>query len=175
MSDAFIGRTYNDGDKDWDAPKWRTLMDKELIDGVPVNFEKERTSNYFISEQEIGFKHPQTGATIKLRDDGAIELFVNEDTGMRFDPKENAIIFYGDSIHMVSKDTHIHTRPHGFAWNQNTFNPALYYEDESHPLPSFQSTEGKNYKVFGGKARKSLYDEKIEGLMRNLGTEVVRR
>ena len=175
MTNAFVGKQYVDGDKDWDAPEWRQLMDKELLDGQAVDFEKDRQVNYYIHQDEVGFKHPKTGATLKLRDDGAIEMFVNEDTGLRLNPADNSVVIYGDNLHIVSKDTHVHTRPDGFSWNGNTFNPALYYEDEKNPLPTFQSTAGKTHKIFSGKDRKSLYDTKVIELLGNLGIEVEKR
>lgn len=175
MSEAFVGSKFIDGDKDWDAPKWRLLMDKEVIDGESINHAKEQETHQYIAENEIGLKHPKTGAVIKLKDDGAIEIFANEDTGIRLDPNENAIVLYGDVIHTVSKDMHIHTQPHGFSWNRNSFNPALYYTDEKNPLPKFTSKDGGSYSVFSGKARPSLYDKKIKSLLDNLGIEVKQR
>jgi hypothetical protein len=175
MSEAFTGIQFIDGDKDWDAPEWRLNLDKELTDGQPVDHEKEREAHQYVAENEIGLKHPNNGTTIKLRDDGGIEMFVNEDTGIRLDPKENAIILYGDVIHTVSKDLLLHTRPDGFSWNQNLFNPALYYTDDKNPLPKFTTKNGTDYALFSGKARASLYDDTVTGLLSNLGIEVKKR
>lgn len=171
----FAGTHYVDGDKDWDAPEWRKVLDKELVDGDQIEFEKERQKNSRISENETGIKHPVTGATIVAKDDGSIEVFANEDLGFRLDPKENAIIFYGDAIHMATKDFHVHTRPDGFKWNSHAFNPWLYHEDETHDRPSFQSSNGKSYDIFQKKDRKSLYDDKISSLLKQIGVEVEER
>jgi len=175
MSDVFSGKKYVDGDKDWDAPEWRRLIDKELVDGDEFDFEKERQAKSRFGEDETGIKHPKTGAVIRTNDDGSIEIFVNEDTGIRLDPKENAIILYGDMIHSASKDFHVHTRPHGLAWNYKTFNPALHYEDEKHPLPKLTTAAGKEYGIFSGKPRRSLYDSKVTELLGKLGIEVEER
>lgn len=175
MENPFVGQTYHDGDKDWDAPQWRLLMDKELVDGDQLDFEREREKHSYVGQNEVGLKHPITGATIKLKDDGCIELLANEDTGILLNPKDNSIIFFGDSVHIASKDTHIHTRPNGFAWNYHTFNPFLYYEDETHKAPSFRSDTGKDYKILERRERKWLYDEKMNSILSNLGIEVERR
>ena len=175
MSDAFVSTKFIDGDKDWDAPEWRLLVDKELVDGQAIDHSKEQEQHQYFSENEVGLKHPKTGAMVKLKDDGAIEIFVNEDTGIRLDPVENAVIIYGDAIHMVSKDMDIHTRPQGFSWNKHCFNPALYYTDETNPLPKFTATNGNDYSLFSGKPRPSLYDDKITSLLVKLGIEVKKR
>jgi hypothetical protein len=175
MTEAFVGTKFVDGDKDWDAPEWRLLLDKELVDGQSVDHSKEQESHRYISENEIGLKHPKNGTIIKLKDDGAIEMFVNEDTGIRLDPKENAVLIYGDVIHMVSKDLDIHTRPHGFSWNRHLFNPALYFSDDKNPLPQFTSKNGSDYSLFSEKPRPSLYDEKVITLLNDLGIEVKKR
>ena len=175
MTEAFTGKTYLDGDKDWDAPKWRTLLDNELVDGEEVDFEKQRQVDYYIAQDEIGLKHPKTGATVKLKDDGSMEMFVNDDTGIRLDPVANAILFYGDVIHTVSKEMNIHTKPHGFSWNGHSLNPALQYEDEKIAFPSFKAENGTDYKLFSPKKRPSLYDSKVQELLNNLGIEVEKR
>ena len=175
MSEAFIGSKFVDGDKDWDAPNWRLVLDNELTDGEAMDFERERDKILYMAENEIGLKHPKTGTTLKLRDDGSIEMFVNEDTGIRLDPAQNAVLIYGDVVHMVAKDVDIHTRPHGFSWNKNLFNPALYYKDSNNPLPQFSATNNTNYSIFSGKARASLYDDKLNSLLNDLGIEVKKR
>lgn len=175
MSEAFVGTRFADGDKDWDAPKWRLLMDKEMVDGGTIDHEKEQEAHQYFAENEIGLKHPKNGTMIKLKDDGAIEMFVNEDTGIRLDPKENAVLIYGDMIHMVSKDLDIHTKPSGFSWNKHVFNPALYFTDDKNPLPQFTSKQGKDYSLFTAKPRPSLYDDKMKTLLSNLGIEVSKR
>lgn len=175
MSEAFVGARFVDGDKDWDAPEWRLLMDKEVVDGQTINHAREQEVHRYFAENEIGLKHPKTGAMVKLKDDGAIEFFVNEDTGIRLDPKENAVIIYGDVVHMVAKDVDIHTRPQGFSWNKHTFNPALYFTDDKNPLPQFTAKNGKEYSLFSGKPRPSLYDDKVKTLLDGLGIEVKKR
>lgn len=175
MSEAFVGAKFVDGDKDWDSPEWRKLLDREMMDGQAVDHELEREKHQQIGRREIGLKHAQTGATIKLRDDGAIEMFVNEDTGIRLDPKENTVIIYGDVVHVAAKDMDIHTRPHGFSWNKNLFNPALYYTDDKNPLPKFTGKNGTDYSIFSGKARPSLYDDKLKSMLSVLGIEVKKR
>jgi hypothetical protein len=142
--------------------------------------EKNVEKIVFISEDEIALKHPRTGATIKLADDGAIEMFANEDTGMRFDPKDNSIIFYGDSVHFATKEMRMHTKAHGLIWNNHNFNPYLYYGDtneEGRSIPKVTAeNNGKSSQVplFQEQERKHYYDDKVFRIIEDLGIETSR-
>lgn len=178
--DAYVNKTYGDGDKEIYSPYWRQVLQKELTNFEAKNLESEQGSYVFINEDEIALKHPVTGATIKLADDGSIEFFVNEDTGIRLDPTDNAIIFYGDSIHLASKETRIHTKPYGLIWNNHNINPYLYYgdkvEDERHIPKALMSTVKGDLStpIFQEQTRKHFYDDKVNSLIEELGIETSR-
>ncbi|BCT30500.1 hypothetical protein [Bacillus velezensis] len=185
MDDAYVNKFYEDGDKDINFPYWRQVVQKETLNFNAKNLEKEQEDRQFISEDEIALKHPQTGSTVKLCDDGSIEMFVNEDTGFRMDPRENSIIFYGDSVHFTTKEMRFHTKPYGFIWNNHNFNPYLYYGDKVNGqriIPKLStistSSDGQRSAVqvplFQEQKRKQLYDQKLNDLIEELGIETAR-
>ena len=184
MNDAYVNKTYNDGDKDIYLPFWRQVLQQELVNSLPKSLEKEQENRQFISEDEIALKHPITGSTIKLCDDGSIEMFVNEDTGLRLDPKDNSIIFYGDSVHFATKEMRMHTKPYGLVWNNHNFNPYLYYGDKvgdkrNIPKVTMVSTTESgestiNAPLFQETSRKQYFDTKVNSIIEELGIETAR-
>lgn len=183
MNDAFVNKVYSDGDKDIYLPFWRKIVQAEMTQNKHIKSEEIQERIQTIQEDEIALKHPKTGATFKLCDDGAIEIFVNEDTGVRMDPKDNAIVFYGDVIHLGTKETRIHTKPYGLIWNNHNMNPYLYYgekvEGQRH-IPRVTTTskdsEGKvistkNIPIFQEQKRKQYYDPKVKEFVSRIGIE----
>lgn len=112
--------------------EWQgTLMDLHYTHGKRKH-ESEDTQDYFIKEQEIALKHPETGAVVKLTDDGFVDIFADEQLGIRFDPATKTINLFGDSINVVVNNFNLKTKPDGFTWNGRSFNPNLYTQkDES--------------------------------------------
>lgn len=185
MKEAYVNKTYADGDKDIYFPFWREVLQKELVNFEAKSLEKEQEKVLFIGEDEIALKHPVTGSTIKLVNDGSIEMFANEDTGIRFDPKENSIVLYGDSIHMATKEIRMHTKPHGLIWNNHNFNPYLYFGDKVNGKRTIPTIEANgvnangeqvsvNVPLFQEQKRKHYYDEKVTNIIEELGLETSR-
>lgn len=183
MSDAYVNKTYGDGDKDVYLPYWRQVIQQEVVNFNTKSLEKEQENRQFIGEDEIALKHPVTGSTIKLCDDGSIEMFVNEDTGIRLDATDNSIIFYGDAVHFATKEMRMHTKPYGLIWNNHNFNPYLYYGDKVGdqryiPKASMISTapngQALQVPLFQEQKRKQYYDDKVTGIIEELGIETTR-
>ncbi|MEX3713569.1 hypothetical protein ABFV99_14290 [Cytobacillus horneckiae] len=180
MNDAYVNKTYGDGDKDIYLPFWRQVLQRELTNAEVKNLERLQESMQFINEDEIALKHPATGSTIKLADDGSIEFFVNEDTGIRLDPVDNAIVFYGDSVHFAAKEMRMHTKPYGLIWNNHNFNPYLYHGDkvdnqQQIPRASMMTPKGEiNVPLFQKQQRKHFYDDKVKSIIEDLGIETSR-
>lgn len=187
MDQTFVDKIYGDGDKDIYVPYWKEVIQDESISSNKKNLDLELERNMFISEDEIALKHPKTGSTIKLRDDGAIEMYVNEDTGMRMDPKDNAIVFFGDIVHFATKEMRIHTKPHNFIWNNHNFNPYFYFgekQGKNRKIPKLFTTlddsslDGNNLEdsirrvpLFEEQKRKHYYDDKAKQIMREIGID----
>lgn len=176
MNDTFVRTVYNDGDKDIYMPYWKKVVRDETIKQRSRDLEDIMEEDTFIDEDEVALKHPETGAVIKLRDDGSIEMFVNEDTGFRMDPKENAIMFFGDILHVTTKETRIHTKPHNFIWNNHNFNPELYSQDNGKaPLVDVdKGNKTSKMSLFQKSKRKTHFDKKVNELMKEVGIDFYR-
>ncbi|UOE58074.1 hypothetical protein [Cytobacillus oceanisediminis] len=181
MNEAYVNKVYGDGDKDIHFPYWRQVLQKEAVSFDPISLENELEKWTFIGEDEIALKHPKTGATFKLCDDGSIEFFVNEDTGIRLDPKDNSIIFYGDSVHFATKEMRMHTKPHGLIWNNHNFNPFFYHGEKVAgkriiPKVSTETFSGKkDLPIFQEQKRKAYYDDKVNSIIEEIGIETAGR
>lgn len=177
MTENYVNKTYQDGDKDIYFPYWRQVLQKEAANFSTKNLDVEKQKWQFINEKEIALKHPVTGATVKVCDDGSIEMFANADTGIRMDPKENSIIFYGDALHFTTKEMKIHTKPYGFIWNNHNLNPYLYAGDKAAgkrhiPKVNMETFYGQNHlPLFQEQKRKTHYDKKVQDLITDLGIE----
>lgn len=187
MDDAYIEKVYGDGDKEIRFPYWREVLQRENTNFNKKELENEREQCLFINEDEIALKHPKTGATFKLSDDGSIEMYANEDTGIRLDPYENTVVIFGDSIHLASKETRLHTKPHNLIWNNHNINPYLYYGDkilnsQKRYIPKVKvvstSANGEyenEVPIFQEQQRKRYYDEKVKTIIEEIGIDLPKK
>lgn len=88
-----------------------------------INHDSEDLKDYQIKENEIALKHPDTGAVVKLTDDGFIDVFAGSHVGVRIDPHTNSINFFGDSVNVITNQFNVKTKPYGFNWNGRVFDP----------------------------------------------------
>lgn len=94
-------------------------------------FERPRKDDEYYSPTEVGITHPETNGFLRLRDNGAIELFADEGVGIYFDPKTRSIVLVGDQIKFMTK------KEKGLRWNQSYFNEkATQYQE-----PTFVAAE----------------------------------
>lgn len=68
------------------------------------------------SESEIGLTHPDTGAFIRLCDNGDVEIVAGEGVSIVMSPRSRSIVFNADSIKFVTKEEG------GLRWNRQMFN-----------------------------------------------------
>jgi hypothetical protein len=109
--------------------EWQgSLMDLHYTHGKRKH-ESEDTQDYFIKEREIALKHDDTGAVVKLTDDGFIDIFADEQLGVRFDPVTKSINLFGDNINVIAQNFNVKTRPDGFTWNGKAFNSAIQQDE----------------------------------------------
>lgn len=74
--------------------------------------ESEDLKDYVIKEHEIALKHPETGAVVKLADDGLIDIFAGPHVGLRIDPANHSINLFGDSVVVNANSFKVNTRQH---------------------------------------------------------------
>ena len=84
----------------------------------------EKAARY--NTDEVGMNHPINKSRIKIRDDGAIDVFAGEELGMRIDPNNESINFFCDKFNVWSSETLFHTESDKFMWNYWAFNPEVY-------------------------------------------------
>lgn len=69
------------------------------------------------TEREVGLTHPDNSTFFRLRDNGDIELIVNDGLGMVFHQARRTITMYADTIKFLTKEDA------GLRWNNYSFNP----------------------------------------------------
>ncbi len=81
---------------------------------------------YKYRANEPGFTHPHTGASVRLRDDGCVDIFCGEHVGIRMDPNAKSVNVFAEKFNVWSTTTSIHTDRDKFLWNYNPINPEIY-------------------------------------------------
>lgn len=71
----------------------------------PTSRIEQYENDVIFGENEVGFTHPETGACIKFKDEGEIDLFCGDRVGMRLDQDNATVHMMGDV--MVFKANHI--------------------------------------------------------------------
>lgn len=122
-----------------------------------LNHDAEDEKDYRVKDYEIGLKHKETGAVVKLSDDGCIDVFASADTGVRIDPNTHSVNMFGDSVNILANRLNIQTRPEGFQWNGKAMNPEMYSEESEAMVAAHQ---------------KMRYSEGMLDIMRGLGLTV---
>lgn len=137
----FVQTVYGDGDFDYNPPEWRKALDDYNARSGQIEHGSEHVNDYVIKPNEVALKHPVTGATVKLCDDGTIDLFAGEQLGIRLDPNTKSASIFADNIHFFGNSVSFRTQPNGLIWNGYNFNPSLYYEDEKESGLQFKGTK----------------------------------
>lgn len=91
--------------------------------------ESEDAKDYTIKEREVALKHPETQALVKLTDDGFVDIFADNQLGIRLDPSTNSITLFGDNINVLAQRFNIKTNQDGFTWNGRAFNPDILQDN----------------------------------------------
>jgi hypothetical protein len=115
--------------------EWQgSLMDLHYTHGR-VKHESEDTQDYYIKETEVALKHPETGAVVKLTDDGFVDVFADDKLGIRLDPATNSITLFGDNVNVIAQNFNIKTKPDGFTWNGKAFNSKIQQDENIMTTP----------------------------------------
>lgn len=81
---------------------------------------------HVLGREDIAMEHPVNKTTVRIREDGRLELFVSPETGLVLDPETESIALVGQHIYQVSSINQIRTAPDGWSWNRHAFNADLY-------------------------------------------------
>lgn len=78
------------------------------------------------SKDDVTMKNTDTGANIRLMDDGSIRIFADNDTGILIDPNSSSIQMFCDTYKADTREYHVKTSDDDkFMWNHMPLNPAL--------------------------------------------------
>lgn len=77
-------------------------------------------------ENEVGMSHWANNSVMAIRDNGCVDIFVAETTGIRLDPTAQSANYFSPKINLYGTRTHIRTDPYNFLWNGWKFNPEMY-------------------------------------------------
>lgn len=105
---AFDKNVFNDGESAYEVPYWRKVIENVSANVNTFNYQDEFIKRQTIQENEVGIKHPKNNSFIKIKDDGTIEAFVSNGSGLRIRPDETLQLFgdvqvIGNSFQGITK------------------------------------------------------------------------
>ena len=105
-----------------DKKSWR---DRAKEARPPFNPEYKLKEQTHPSTDDTVMNHPENDSVARITDEGVIEFFVSNNTGLRIDPDTESIQFFGDKFKSMTTDFHIHCDEERFMWNYMPVNDAL--------------------------------------------------
>ena len=101
----FQYKGFSDGDRLYQVPEWKRWVENESIG--KKNIQERLRERSLIKSDEIGLRHPRTGASIVLKDDGGIELLSGDGSGIIMD--KGRVIISGEDLFLSSSSMEIQT------------------------------------------------------------------
>jgi len=138
--------------------KWKNNYSDLRYDDEELDFITKDSLDYKIKEMEVALKHPINESIVKIDEDGSINIFVDEEVGIRLDKENKSIALFGRSIQMITNQMDFLTKPYGFGWNGKIFNPALYNKGEKD--------------IMMEKIKETEFSRTTKDMMKKLGIEV---
>lgn len=109
----FEYKGFSDGDRLYQVPEWKKWVEKESIRKKKI---QERIAEKAkIKTDEIGLKHPKTGASLILKDDGGIEIFSGDGSGILME--KGRVIVSGEEMFLSSASMEFQTLPNNVYMN----------------------------------------------------------
>lgn len=109
----FEYKGFSDGDRLYQVPEWKKWVEKESIRKKKI---QERIAEKAkIKTDEIGLKHPKTGASLILKDDGGIEIFSGDGSGILME--KGRVIVSGEELFLSSASMEFQTLPNNVYMN----------------------------------------------------------
>lgn len=103
-----------------------------------INYELLKERMHYFQENEVALHHWNNGSTIRICDDGCLDIFANKTTGLRIDPylESPSVSLFAQKINLLSKKTSIYTNPNKLMWNKWLFNSSIYEWCKNAPMQS---------------------------------------
>lgn len=114
---AFDKELFADGESTYEVPYWRKVVEEVSANVDTFSYEEEFKRRRRIQEDEVGIKHPKNNSFIKISDDGTIEAFAGNGSGIRIKPDET-MQFFG-SVQVIGNKFQGITRKNNSSFNEN--------------------------------------------------------
>lgn len=103
--------------------EWRTKLAN--TNKEPFDCKAEMAKQRRVVGKDIALKNDKGSAVIRICEDDSIGIFANKGLGIRLNPMNDSITFYGDKVNFMTDETNIYTTNLlGFRWNALPFNIA---------------------------------------------------
>lgn len=109
---------------DSSIPGWKAQVLQ--LKNTEINTLKAYNKQFVYGQREVGLRHPATESHIKIFDNGNIEMFAGDRSGIIVSDKHDTTNLYGDTVNVNAQDVYIRTKPLGLIWNGYALNPQLY-------------------------------------------------
>lgn len=90
---AFDKEIFVDGESTYEVPYWRKVVEEVSTNADNFNYSEEFSKRRKIQENEVGLKHPKNNSFVKIKDDGTIEAFAGNGSGVKINPDETMQFF----------------------------------------------------------------------------------
>lgn len=90
---AFDKELFADGESTYEIPYWRKVVEEVSTNAHKFNYTEEFEKQKIIQENEVGIKHPKNNSFIRIKDNGTIEAFAGNGSGVRINTDETMQFF----------------------------------------------------------------------------------
>jgi len=115
---------------EFSVPEWKRKLIS--LKTQTIDTQKDFEAQFVYGEKEVGMRHPKTQSHMKIFDNGNIEIFAGDTTGIVVSDLCDTVNLYGNALNINTYNANVFTRPYGLVWNGFIVNPHLYqlYDDD---------------------------------------------
>ncbi len=96
------------------------------LNNINADFEAIHNKKVIYDSNEIGMRHRNTRSHVKIFDNGNIEMYDGDNTGITLNNKYQTVNLYGTALNFLSKNFNVRCAYDGFSINSYILNPQLY-------------------------------------------------
>lgn len=90
------------------------------------NYDKLMIESFTYDAKDVGIRNATTRSRMKIDEEGDIELFSGDSTGLLINKKFKTTNLYGQAINQTASLIRMNTGPSGLMWNDWWVNPRIY-------------------------------------------------
>lgn len=106
------------------TPGWKLKLME--LKNKEINTIKDNRAQFQYGKDEVGMKNPNTQSHIKIFDNGNVEMFAGDSTGIVISDMYDTLNLYGNAVNVNTYNMNVSTRAYGLTWNGFVVNPQLY-------------------------------------------------